>query len=397
MKRRGGGEELENLTMTTLRIRTAFIAFMLLAWGMSFAVALDFPMLTGRVVDEAGILDTGTRAALTEKLAALEAKTTDQFVVVTLKSLQGTSIEDFGVQLGNAWKVGQKDKNNGVLLIVAPNERKVRIEVGRGLEGTLTDAISKNIIEYTIIPHFRANDFVGGISHGADAIVLALSTPSVPTQLYTSRSSSTACNNGFAVMGGPFSVFGMVKGVNVLEWRRLVDETFRNQILEQALQEGLSACPTVKAGQIVMYGGDRELLVAWTMLNPINWIIVRTNVQAEIQREEARIARERAEQERPELEALAQKVEAEAKESRRLAALADCGSRPNLAGGPSLSSTYSVAANDETRRVGMLCVKSVEYISAAPTPYGGNAARARFTGYSASDFEPLVVIADFVY
>ena len=104
----------------------------------------------------------------------LEAKTTDQLVVVTLKSLQGTSIEDFGYQLGRHWQIGQKDKNNGVLLIVAPNERKVRIEVGYGLEGTLTDAVSRLIIENAIIPRFRANDFAGGITRGVDDIISVL-------------------------------------------------------------------------------------------------------------------------------------------------------------------------------------------------------------------------------
>jgi len=152
-------------------IRCAFVALALLAGAISVAAALDFPAHTGRVVDDAGVLDAATRAALTEKLAALEARTTNQFVVVTLKSLQGTTIEDFGVQLGRAWKIGQKDKNNGVLLIVAPNERKVRIEVGYGLEGTLTDALSKLIIETKVAPRFRANDIPGGISQGVDAVI----------------------------------------------------------------------------------------------------------------------------------------------------------------------------------------------------------------------------------
>src|SRR5437764_2997863 len=139
------------------------------------AAALDFPALSGRVVDDANILDQTTRAALTQKLADLETKTTDQLVVVTLKSLQGTSIEDFGVQLGRRWQIGQKDKNNGVLLIVAPSERKVRIEVGYGLEGSLTDAVSRLIIEGSIVPRFRANDFAGGIARGVDDIIQVLS------------------------------------------------------------------------------------------------------------------------------------------------------------------------------------------------------------------------------
>lgn len=123
------------------------------------AHTLSFSTLTGRVVDEAGVLDATARATLTDALAGLESKTTYQFVVVTLKSLQGTSIDDYGYQLGRRWQIGQKDKNNGVLLIVAPNERKVRIEVGYGLEDTLTDAITKFIIENSILPGFKASDF----------------------------------------------------------------------------------------------------------------------------------------------------------------------------------------------------------------------------------------------
>jgi uncharacterized protein len=142
------------------------------------AAALTFPELTGRVVDDAGILDPATKTALERKLADFEAKTTGQLVVVTLKSLQGTSIEDYGYQLGRHWQIGQKEKNTGALLIVAPNERKVRIEVGYGFEGTLTDAVSKLIIENSIIPRFRANDFAGGIGRGVDDIIQAVSVDS---------------------------------------------------------------------------------------------------------------------------------------------------------------------------------------------------------------------------
>jgi uncharacterized protein len=154
--------------------RAILVAIALVLGAALSALALDFPTLSGRVVDDAGILDAATRAALTQKLADLEAKTTDQVVVVTLKSLQGTSIEDFGVQLGRRWRVGQKDKNNGALLIVVPSERKVRIEVGYGLEGTLTDAISRLIIANGIVPRFRANDFPGGITRGVDDIISVL-------------------------------------------------------------------------------------------------------------------------------------------------------------------------------------------------------------------------------
>lgn len=148
-------------------------AFALLA-GSAWA-APKFPPLTGRVVDQAGLLDAGARAQITEKLAALEQKTGTQLVVVTLASLDDYDIADYGYQLGRAWGIGQKGKNNGVLLIVAPKERKVRIEVGYGLEGALTDLQSDLIIRNDILPRFRAGDFPAGIERGVDDLVQVLS------------------------------------------------------------------------------------------------------------------------------------------------------------------------------------------------------------------------------
>ena len=137
--------------------------------------SLQFPDLSARVVDQANILDTATRNSLSEKLRTLENQTTNQLVVVTLPALQGTSIEDYGYQLGRHWGIGQKAKNNGALLIIAANERKVRFEVGYGLEGVLTDAVTKLIIENSILPRFRANDFAGGVTRGVDDILAVLS------------------------------------------------------------------------------------------------------------------------------------------------------------------------------------------------------------------------------
>lgn len=150
------------------------IAFISLACAGA-AQTLIFPALTGRVVDEAGLLDASGRTALADSLAGLEAKTRDQLVVVTLNSLQGTSIEDYGYQLGRRWQIGQKTKNNGVLLIVASAEREVRIEVGYGLEGTLTDAMTKMIIENSILPLFKAGDLSTGIKRGVEDIIQVLS------------------------------------------------------------------------------------------------------------------------------------------------------------------------------------------------------------------------------
>lgn len=135
--------------------------------------ALQFPMLTGRVVDEAGILSPAFESEITAQLAAHE-HTTNQVVVATVKSLQEYDIADYANQLFRHWGIAQKDKNNGVLLIVAPNERKMRIEVGYGLEGVLTDAISRDIIERRIKPQFRQQDFEQGIRDGVDAILAAI-------------------------------------------------------------------------------------------------------------------------------------------------------------------------------------------------------------------------------
>ena len=156
-------------------MRRIIVAACLLVLLASSAHALTFPPLTGRVVDQANILDAVTRQSITDKLAAVEAKSGDQIVVVTLSSLQGTSIEDFGYQLGRQWGIGEKSRNNGALLIVAPSERKVRIEVGYGLEGALTDAVTRLIIQNAILPRFRANDFAGGITRGVDDIVQVVS------------------------------------------------------------------------------------------------------------------------------------------------------------------------------------------------------------------------------
>lgn len=134
----------------------------------------DFPRLTGRVVDDAGVLRSSTEQAISDQLEAHEAATTNQVVVVTVRSLEGLTIAEFGRRLGNYWGVGLAGQDNGVLLIVAPNEREVRIEVGGGLEGTLRDSLARTIIETEIIPSFRRGDLEGGVRAGTDAILAAL-------------------------------------------------------------------------------------------------------------------------------------------------------------------------------------------------------------------------------
>lgn len=132
------------------------------------------PALTGRVVDQAGILSPAVKAELETALAAHENNTTNQVVVVTLESLNGANIEEYSLELGRRWGIGQKGKDNGALLVVAPNDKQIRIEVGYGLEGILTDALSGNIINYYIIPEFKKGDIENGIKIGTQKIIALL-------------------------------------------------------------------------------------------------------------------------------------------------------------------------------------------------------------------------------
>ena len=142
-----------------------------LCLGRASASALDFPALTGRVVDQADVIVPVVRSDIEAKSKDLEEKSGTQLVVAKVKSLQGSDIETYANELFRTWKLGQAQKNNGVLLLVAPNEHKVRIEVGYGLEGTLTDALSSMIISAVIIPRFKTGDFSGGIERGVGGIL----------------------------------------------------------------------------------------------------------------------------------------------------------------------------------------------------------------------------------
>jgi uncharacterized protein len=156
----------------------AFLIMALVACGIASANARaadpKFPALTGRVVDDAALLSPAARERITGWLAQFELATKRQVVVVTVPSLQAYPIEDFGYRLGRAWGIGEKGKNTGAILLVAPNERAVRIEVGYGLEGELTDAISRAIIERDILPAFRQGQYEQGITAGTAAILRAL-------------------------------------------------------------------------------------------------------------------------------------------------------------------------------------------------------------------------------
>ncbi len=156
-------------------------ALVLLVAALSLGAALaaaNFPPLTGRVVDRARILSPVTVADLERKLADLEQKSGIQLVVATVPSLGGEEIEPYANELFRSWKLGEAKKDNGVLLLIAPKEHRVRIEVGYGLEGTLTDAVSSVIIANAIAPRFKAGDFNGGVTRGVNDIITALTTDS---------------------------------------------------------------------------------------------------------------------------------------------------------------------------------------------------------------------------
>lgn len=159
-----------------------------LAFAPAWAADPKFPVLTGRVVDDANIIPEETEGELIAQLEALEAKSSDQLVVVTVPSLQGFEIEEYGYKLGRAWQIGQGERlNNGVILLIAPNERKVRIEVGYGLEGILTDYFTSQIIRDTIVPAFKAGDMPGGIVAGTAAIEQILTSDPAELQARAAR------------------------------------------------------------------------------------------------------------------------------------------------------------------------------------------------------------------
>ena len=190
-----------------LALRLALLALGLILFVASTAVSVDMPVLTGRVVDLADLLNPAEEQALSDRLAAFEAKSSDQIVVVTIPSLDGAVLEDYANKLFRTWQLGQKQEDNGALLLVARDDRKLRIEVGYGLEGQLTDVMSKLIIENSIVPAFRAGDFSGGIAKGADDIIAVVSGDGAELEARAKRNLQT--DSGDA----PDTVFFIIFGI----------------------------------------------------------------------------------------------------------------------------------------------------------------------------------------
>jgi uncharacterized protein len=191
---------------------TAWVIAILLLVIAAPAAAQHFPPLTGRVVDQAHLLRPEQVVDLTTKSEELEAQTGRQFVVATVNSLEGYEIEDYTYRLGRAWGIGQKEQDNGVILLVAPNERKVWIATGYGSGGFLTDAMSGIIIREDILPQFKKNppDYGAGITAGADAIIKQMSLPPDQAQANVAKAAQAQQSRQNASPGFIPVVFWMI-------------------------------------------------------------------------------------------------------------------------------------------------------------------------------------------
>src|SRR5258705_10006241 len=149
----------------------ASILALLLCWAFAASAEVAVPPLTGRVVDQTGTLSSGDIASLTQTLKNLELRKGSQIAVLIVPTTAPETIEQYAIRVAEAWKIGRKKIDDGALVVVAKDDRKLRIEVGYGLEGALTDVTSKRIIDEIITPRFRNGDFAGGISAGVDRII----------------------------------------------------------------------------------------------------------------------------------------------------------------------------------------------------------------------------------
>jgi uncharacterized protein len=169
------------------------------------AFALDVPYLTGRVTDNAEILSPEMRRSLAGELKAHEDRTGNQIAILTVPSLEGASIEEYAHEVFEAWKLGQKGKDNGILIIVAPKDRRLRIEVGYGLEGTLPDSMAGSIIRDAMTPRFKANDFNGGIEAGVKAVITVLEGGKLP-ETDPGTKDKTPASSGLQIDGPDLSL-----------------------------------------------------------------------------------------------------------------------------------------------------------------------------------------------
>jgi uncharacterized protein len=161
-------------------VARTWVVALLLCFSLTASAEVAIPQLTGRVVDQTGTLSSGDIAGLTQKLKDLEARKGSQIAVLIVPTTQPEDIAQFSIRVAEAWKIGRKKVDDGALLVVAKNDRKLRIEVGYGLEGALTDVTSRRIIDEIIAPRFRSGDFAGGINAGVDRMIAVANGEQLP-------------------------------------------------------------------------------------------------------------------------------------------------------------------------------------------------------------------------
>lgn len=234
-----------------------FLGILLMA---ASAWALDVPPLTGHVVDLAHVLPADVAASLTRDLEAHETKTSNQVAVLILPSLEGEPLESFSHRVGTTWKLGQKGTENGVLLLVALRERKVRIEVGYGLEGTLTDLRSAHIIRQEIVPRFRAGDLPGGILAGVQAILGTIDGTYKAEEVLADRARSGQGPTAFQ-----YVIIGIVVG------------TLAGIVLSHGLQRTRALLGSLLAFLVAQFATVGLGLVAAAVTAFLLWLILQTN------------------------------------------------------------------------------------------------------------------------
>jgi uncharacterized protein len=209
-----------------MKIRSIFLLLPVVLFISSLLFGAEVPYLTGRVMDNAQILSPAVKQSLSESLNAHEKRTGNQIAVLTIPTLEGENIENYAVKVFESWKLGQKDKDNGVLIVVVPNDRRMRIEVGYGLEGTLTDAMAGWIIQAVMTPKFKNGDYDGGVADGARAVMAVLEGGELPV---TEDDSGSLKKLGFFETEGPdlsfqerillgafiFGVIGLFTGMGI--------------------------------------------------------------------------------------------------------------------------------------------------------------------------------------
>jgi uncharacterized protein len=194
-----------------MRIASVWFATLLFLFAGALGAATgdfaDIPQLKARVTDTSGTLSPGDIAGIEAQLKAFEQKKGSQMVVLVVPTTQPEAIEQYSLRVAEAWKIGRKGVNDGVILLVAKNDRKMRIEVGYGLEGAIPDAVAKRVIAEVISPKFRSGDFAGGIRAGVEKLTSVASGEALPPP-EKKRVSSSRGGSSFDIL--PFAIFAVV-------------------------------------------------------------------------------------------------------------------------------------------------------------------------------------------